>query len=529
MDPIIIENFYFKYKKDSRDIIHNANFKLKRGDNVLIFGLSGSGKSTLCYALSSLIPWSIKGWFKGRIKVLGHDTTEIKPNQLAGSIGLVMQNPDNQFINLTVYDELIFGAENLKKSESEIKEGLNIIVDLLDLKELLDRNVTQLSGGEKQRVILGSILMMEPELIILDEPLACLDAKGRLQLLNYLNNLKKINHDLTILIAEHRINEIIPHVNKYLLISQGQIQLSDNLNEINLKNMKKISKLISNIPNDKQLTKYNQERDFSYDLMFRDYNFQLSADNIADEILENKRSLIEFENISFQYVQDIGKKKRKINEIFNQINFNIYSGDKIGVIGPNGAGKTTLLYLIAGILEQNSGNIYFKNKNLKEISYGKYARNIGLVFQNPESQILKTSIDKEIKFGPKNFGVLDELSEEKMEKLISLIFSSEELQIIESSESDDLKKKNPFNLSWGQKRRLNLASLYSYNPDIYLFDEPFTGQDLNIRKKMMEMLLEFIEGEKAILISSHDEEILNSCNKIFLIENKKIQRYTKKL
>jgi energy-coupling factor transporter ATP-binding protein EcfA2 len=166
---------------------------------------------------------------------------------------------------------------------------------------------------------------------------------------------------------------------------------------------------------------------------------------------------------------------------------------------------------------------------LKEISYGKYARNIGLVFQNPESQILKTSIDKEIKFGPKNFGVLDELSEEKMEKLISLIFSSQEPQIIESSESDDLKKKNPFNLSWGQKRRLNLASLYSYNPDIYLFDEPFTGQDLNIRKKMMEMLLEFIEGEKAILISSHDEEILNSCNKIFLIENKKIQRYTKKL
>ena len=263
--------------------------------------------------------------------------------------------------------------------------------------------------------------------------------------------------------------------------------------------------------------------------MFRDYDFVLSENNITGEkIKDNNKCLIKFEDISFQYVQDIGKKGQIINKIFDKINFNIYSGDKIGVIGPNGAGKTTLLYLVAGILEQYSGTIYYSDKDLRDITYGKYARNIGLVFQNPESQILKTRIDKEIKFGPKNFGVLDNLTEENIDKLISLIFAAREPEMVEYSKNHDLRKKNPFNLSWGQKRRLNLASLYSYDPSIYLFDEPFTGQDLNIRKKMMDMLLDIIKGDKAILISSHDEEILNSCNKIFLIDNKTIKIYKKK-
>ena len=259
---ISFEDFSFQYPRSNRDIIHEANFTIKKGTVTLLYGLSGSGKSTLCYAITGLIPWSVRGFMKGKVSVLGHSITERKPNQFAGDVGFLMQNPDSQFATLNVQDELIFAAENIQLGEKEIHQRFKVIIDLLDLHDYLDRNVTQLSGGEKQRVILGSILMMDPELIILDEPLACLDAKGRLQILEYLNNLKKINNDLTILIAEHRIKEIIPHVNKYLLIHQGQIKLFDDLNEMNLSHIEKISKLMLDIPKNQKIKNYNQQKDF---------------------------------------------------------------------------------------------------------------------------------------------------------------------------------------------------------------------------------------------------------------------------
>ena len=187
MNPVIeFHNYSFKYANLDYDIIRNANFTVNEGDNVLIFGPSGSGKSTLCYAMVGLIPWSIKGFFKGNVSVHGEQLTEIKPNELAGTVGLVMQNPDNQFVNLTVYDELIFGAENLRISEDKIEDRLEKLVELLGLESMLERNVLQLSGGEKQRVVLASILMMKPKILILDEPLAFLDAQGRLEILHHI-------------------------------------------------------------------------------------------------------------------------------------------------------------------------------------------------------------------------------------------------------------------------------------------------------------------------------------------------------
>ncbi len=530
MEPVIeLQNFTFKYPNSSYDVINDANFSIYQGDSVLIFGPSGSGKSTLCYSLSGLIPWSIKGLFKGKIKVLGRYLTEITPKELAGSIGLVMQNPDNQFINLTVFDELIFGAENLKIPEEKIRSRLTRIVELLNLQHLLDRNVLQLSGGEKQRVVLGSVLMMKPKILILDEPLAFLDAQGRLELLHHISKLKRTFTDqLTILIAEHRIQEILPFVNKFIWVDDGITKLYSDINAIDAPyfhegvNYKK-----ADLINQKSSTNAKPIL-FSYELMLKKFSFVQSL-GMPKEKTEKSlgNPLLSFDKVSFDYIQDLGKHNRQIKQIFNKISFEIFPGELVGVVGPNGSGKTTLLYLIAGILKPDQGKILFNGEDLNNITYAKYARNIGLIFQNPESQLLKNTIKKELEFGPKNFGLLDLLDESKINELINLIFSSQEPRLRLKSENIPITDINPFNLSWGQKRRLNLASIYAYQPVIYLLDEPFTGQDFRVRKTIMDTLVKLLGTDKSAVISSHDEEILNLCSKVFLIEENKFEIYEK--
>lgn len=528
MDPVIeFQHFTFKYANLDYDIIHDANFAINRGDNVLIFGPSGSGKSTLCYSMVGLIPWSINGFFKGRVRILGQDITEVTPKEMAGDVGLVMQNPDNQFVNLTVYDELIFGAENLRVPEDKIQERLDRLVDLLGLKTLLERSVIQLSGGEKQRVVLASVLMMKPKILILDEPLAFLDAQGRIEILHHISKLKqKFRKELTLLIAEHRINEIFPLVNKFLFIDGGKVELYKERNEIAASYFWEFPEEIGFKKYEKDILAMPAPPKFSYDLLARQYYFAPQFETISTDKGETEE-LISFEDVSFSYIQYWGKYQKKIKQIFDNISFKIHSGEIIGVLGPNGCGKTTLLYLIAGILKPDKGAILYRGKDLKQIPYAEYAKNIGLIFQNPESQLLKSKVIQELEFGPKNFGCLNLLSTQVIEDLISLIFSSQEQVLVDALEERSLTELNPFKLSWGQKRRLNLASLYAYSPQIYLLDEPFTGQDFQVRKEIITTLLKILGTERAAIISSHDEEILNLCSKVFLIENDQMRVYQK--
>ena len=190
------------------------------------------------------------------------------------------------------------------------------------------------------------------------------------------------------------------------------------------------------------------------------------------------------------------------------ITFEIFSGESVAIIGPNGIGKTTLLYLIAGILNPATGRIFFAQQNISTIKYGKYSRKIGLIFQNPESQLLKNTIKKEIEFGPKNFQV--SIEENGLENYTQFIFPTSK------QDPNILLKLNPFNLSWGEKRRLNLVSLFAYSPSVYLFDEPFTGQDYLVRKRLLENMKSIAEKSGSMVISSHDEEILPFCDRVFL-------------
>jgi len=542
------KNFAFIYGTDNLKIpaVSNINFELKEGDVLILAGASGSGKSTLSYAMNGMIPWRLKGFMKGDIEIFGKSIWDYKFMELSKIVSLVKQNPLEQLVTFIVKDEIAFGLENLKYPIEEIEKRIKDISRFLEIDHLLDRDVDQLSGGQKQLTILASFLVMEPKILILDEPIAFLDQHSESLLLNRLQKLiQSPNYNLTLVIIEHRLSRVVNLANKIVVLSdngevilQGSVSeiLRDRFDELKLCNVRvpwitnvynEFNKTTLGTPNGidlptnfNQLMKIPEQLDKEqlktiYQLLIDTeirpknleklelYNEKIEFADVYIEtlknLLENKKDqtqpefddnniILETKNVSFEYPNT------GINAI-NNLSIKIHEGDFIGLVGPNGSGKTTLLYLLANLYSPTSGEIFFKMQDLTKFNPYEYARHIGFIFQNPENMIFKHTLRDEILYGPKNFGILKEINENYVSKLIYLI-----------GEKD--LTKNPFNLSWGQKRRLNLSSIFVYNPEIILLDEPFIGQDQRTIDSIIETL--FIENKrgKTIIISSHDYHLL---------------------
>ena len=524
--------------------------KLNEGDVLILAGPSGSGKSTLSYAMNGIIPWRLKGLMKGDVEIFGKSIWDYNFMELSKLVGLVKQNPLEQLITFNVRDEIAFGLENLKYPKREIEERVEDIARFMRINHLLEREVDQLSGGQKQLVILSSFLVMEPKILILDEPIAFLDQNSESLLLNRLKKLaNSSDYNLTLIIIEHRLSRVIDFADKIVVLDEdGRIKLQGDISDV-LKNNFDILKAcnvrvpwITNIFNEFKNKIPENANNAEIPINFQhllnlidklDVNSLKQLDEIVmnNEIqpkgldkFENYKEKIKFNDVYIESQQErlntrnttFKSKKSKIeniNEIIlearnlsfeypnsgikaiNNLSIQIKEGDFIGLIGPNGSGKTTLLYLLAYLYEPTSGQILFRNNDISNLDPYEYARKIGFIFQNPENMIFKPTIKEEILYGPTNFGILSEISAEYLSKLIDLIGNEDE-------------NKNPYNLSWGQKRRLNLSSIFVYNPDIILLDEPFIGQDQRTIDSLIETL--FIENKrgKTIIISSHDYHLL---------------------
>jgi energy-coupling factor transport system ATP-binding protein len=518
---------------------------LKKGEVLVIAGPSGSGKSTLAYAINGFIPWRIKGFAKGDIHIFGKSVWNYDFMSLNKLVGLVTQNPLEQLVTFTVRDEIAFGLENLKYPKEEIKQRVADISEFLGISHLLDREVDQLSGGQMQLTILGSFLVMNPKLLILDEPIAFLDQTSESLLLDRLKKLVQSDeYDLTLIIIEHRLSRIIDIADKIIVLDyNGKISLQGNMKTILQNSFRELKECNLRVPwlinifheNDKTL---RYPTDFLGALEFIEelpedklksleetvINREIHPDSLKKYV--NFKHSIEFDNLYIEKLKEYSSTKLEMEDkekerdisaadknaylevkdlnfeyptsgitALQNLSFQIDKGDFIGLIGPNGSGKTTLLYLLAGLYEPKSGNIYYKGKNIQKYDEYEYAQRIGFIFQNPETMIFKRTIRDEILYAPNNFEIRDQIKEEYIEKLISLI-------------GDESAEKNPFNLSWGQKRRLNLSSIFVYDPEIILLDEPFIGQDQNTIEELIETL--FIENKrgKTIIISSHDYHLL---------------------
>jgi len=509
--------------------------------------------------MNGIIPWRLKGLMKGFVKVLGIDIWDYEYSELSKIVGLVKQNPLDQLTTFTVRDEIAFGLENMRYPKDEILKKVDEIAKFMKITPLLDRDINQLSGGQKQLTVLSSFLAMDPKILILDEPIAFLDQNSESLLLNRLKRLKKSNrYRFTLVIIEHRLSRVIDIADKLVVLNEnGEMHLAGdiakilrnkynslkscnlrvpwsidilnqfkklNLNHLEMNNpinFNEIMQLIQNLPkkylkvlkniiieteiNPKALQEYES---YEQIINFPDLYIESLKDKKEDETkyladkVKNKSAevILETQHLNFIYPNSGIK-------AIDDLSIKIEKGDFIGLVGPNGSGKTTLLYLLANLYQPIKGNILFNGININKIDPLEYARKIGFIFQNPENMIFKSTIKEEILYAPLNFGILNEISNEYLSKLIKLIGVKDH-------------NRNPFKLSWGQKRRLNLSSIFIYNPEIILLDEPFIGQDQKTIDSLIETLYLENKRGKTIIISSHDYHLLLKYTKRILELNK---------
>ncbi len=464
---IQVQNFSFRYYDSEKDALSNINLNFYEGECICITGASGSGKTSLALAICGFIPHTIGGEINGKILLQEIPSIDLSISDISQFIGLVQQDPENQLVTPTVLEEVAFGPENLCLPRNEILDRVESSTQNTDLNSLLFRSTNELSGGEKQRVAIASILAMRPQVIVLDEPTSFLDFRSVQKLISVLKELNQ-KENTTIIIIEHRPYMFKAFLDRLIILNHGKVNRDLKKTEVNFQALK--------IPNEifQAIHQIRPKQDPEINLDIHQLN----------TILKNREVLTE------------------ISAVFKR-------GQIYGIMGPNGAGKTTLLQTILNLIPSN-GNIYFNREDISEIPTYQLAKNIGLIFQNPNHQIFEKNVLDEITFAPKNF----------KQDLNNIIPRAK--QLLKHASLDSYTNRPPFGLSYGEKRRLNIYSVMIYEPEIMLLDEPFIGQDPANIESLLQLLKERKLKEQTTVIVSHRTELLDFADYIFVLDQGRI-------
>lgn len=495
--PVIeFVDFTFQYRAQAKPTLNNINLTIYEGEKVLIVGLSGSGKSTLSNCINGLVPFSNEGEISGSLKVKGKETKEMSIFELSNSVGTVLQDPDGQFIGLTVGEDIAFKLENDCVSQEEMKEKVKIVSEIVGIDTHLSSAPYSLSGGQKQRVTLAGVMVGDVDILLFDEPLASLDpatGKSAIELIDQIQ--KKTNK--TILIIEHRLEDVLHcPVDRIIVVDNGKIAaditpeelLSSNLLvETGIREPLYITALKyagCNIT-----PKMHPEHIDTLNIdSCRDKLKEWYEDTIEDKQQVNSEAILEMKDVKFSY--ESGK------EILHGVSFKVNRGEMVSIVGRNGAGKSTISKLICGFYKPTEGKILFNGRDLVNDTIKERAEKIGIVMQNPNQMISKTMIFDEVALGLKVRGV----SEEEIKKRVF-----ETLKICGLYEF----RNWPISaLSFGQKKRVTIASILVLNPEVIILDEPTAGQDFKHYTEIMEFLRELNQKGVTIIMITHDMHLM---------------------
>ncbi|MDU1313653.1 MAG: ABC transporter ATP-binding protein [Clostridium septicum] len=507
--PIIeFKDFSVQYIVQEEKTLKNINLTIYEGEKVLIVGPSGSGKSTIAHCINGLIPFSYDAEISGSLKVHGKETKNMSIFELSKVVGTVLQDPDSQFIGLTVGEDIAFKLENDCVPNDKMKSIVEHISKIVDINTHINVAPHRLSGGQKQRVTLAGAIVDNVDILLFDEPLASLDPKAGKASIELIDEIQK-NNNKTILIVEHRLEDVLyKDVDRIIVMNEGQIVADTNPDEL----------LSSNI------LKYNGIREPLYitALKYAGCNItkeikpsninKINLDNYRENIInwynynkevlreEEKSTILEFNNVSFGYSKNL--------KTLNNISFKINKGDMVSIVGKNGAGKSTISKLICGFYKEISGDILFNGKSLKNYTIKERAEVIGMVMQNPNQMISKTMIFDEVAFGLKVRGVSEDEIKERVFETLKICGLYEYRNWPISA------------LSYGQKKRVTIASILVLNPEIIILDEPTAGQDFKRYNEIMEFLLKLNKRGITIIMITHDMHLmLEYTNRAIVIAN----------
>ena len=496
--PIIsFKNFSFQYRAQKKPTLQDINLDIYPGERVLIAGPSGSGKSTLAACINGLNPFSNPGACSGTLTVDGVDAPHSSIFELAGHVGTVLQDPDGQFIGLTVGEDIAFSLENNCTPQPEMKEIVQHAAELVGIENHLGFAPHELSGGQKQRVSLAGVMVDDVKILLFDEPLANLDPATGKQAIELIDTIQQ-KTDTTVLIIEHRLEDVLwRNVDRIVLVNEGRI-LADLCPD----------ELLSG-----SLLAENGIREPLYVTAMRYAGIAVTPEkhpaHIHSVVLDEADTarlhswfqaeplpapkpapepLLEVKNLCFGY--------NKGQHTLQNVSFSIGKGEMVSIVGRNGAGKSTLSKLICGFETQDSGEIYLNGKDLKDENIRRRAKHIGYVMQNPNQMISKTMIYDEVAMALQGSGMTDEQIREKVE--------------------DTLKVCGlyPFRnwpvsaLSFGQKKRVTIASVLVQDPELILLDEPTAGQDFRHYTDIMEFLQGLNARGVTVVMITHDMHLM---------------------
>lgn len=452
-------NVTYTYPYQEKSAVENVNLKINQGEIVVCTGLSGCGKTTLIRLINGLCPHYYKGKLEGQVKICSQNTANSTISNISRIVGSLFQDPEQQFFALNVDDELAFALECLGESADIINENINKIADDFNITNILSSSVTSLSEGQKQKVGLASIVLQKVKVIILDEPTANLDVESTNELAEKLFELKQKGY--AVLIVDHRLYWTKNIADRYIVMSEGKIVKEGSYNIL-------------------------QNDEFRKTYGLRDISVPDNRDNL-EECTSGKDICLNIENISFNYK---GKPK-----IFDKSSFTIPYGIT-AILGHNGAGKTTLARLITGLNKITNGNILLNNKIVdKKILQSKAS----LVLQNADFQLYMRSSFEEV------YTSID-IAHKKMKEKDKIKMTEE---ILEKFGLTHLKDRHPQSLSGGEKQRLVIACAVAKKPDVIILDEPTSGLDGKNMQKVADILKNMAEQGAAIIIITHDLELIN--------------------
>lgn len=498
MAPIIeFKDFSFKYRAQKDYTLHDINLTINEGEKVLIIGPSGSGKSTLSQCLNGLIPHSYPGKMKGHLTVNGKNPKKAGIFGMSETVGTVLQDTDGQFIGLTVAEDIAFALENDCVKQEEMKKRVHDVAHRLSIEKLLDHRPNELSGGQKQRVSLAGVMVDDVDILLFDEPLANLDPATGKNTIELIDEIHKQTHK-TIIIIEHRLEDVLyKDVDRIIMINDGRIvadMSSDDLLASSLLEEAGIREPLyltackyAGVTITQDMHPSHIE---SFDVSRCKEALQKWYEKTPVKVKDNNnQTILSVKDVSFAYDAQ--------NKVLEHVSFDIKEGEMVSIVGRNGAGKSTLSSLICGFMPLTEGQILLEGQDISPLSIRERGERIGFVMQNPNHMISKSMIFEEVALGLEVRGVPKVEIEERVNETLRIcgLYPFRNWPISA--------------LSFGQKKRMTIASILVLNPKILILDEPTAGQDFRHYTEIMEFLKMLNrEHHVTIIMITHDMHLM---------------------
>jgi energy-coupling factor transporter ATP-binding protein EcfA2 len=445
---IHIRDLSYRFDRSDSYALKDINLDIVSGEFVVVAGPSGCGKSTLALALGGYLFRQYAGEASGVVEVLGHDTREAEIFDVAEIVGLVQQNPEAQLCTLTVADEVAFGLENRRLAPSLIEERSRWALEIVGGLQLMNRPLATLSGGEKQKVAIAAMMAAKPQVLIFDEPTSNLDPTATGEIFRVIQHIRE-KVGITVIVIEHKLGYLAPFQPRVIRMEQGRI-VGDGRD------------LPSYFPSD-SLTVLPQ----------------------CNKPMSSNDHSVRTQHLTVEYGD---------SPVLSDLSIDLHPGEFVAVMGDNGSGKTTLLRCLMGLLKPPAGEIWILGHDARKTPVSSLARDVGFIFQNPDHQLFAETVWEEAVFAPRNLGLLDQKTSGRVDDLLR------------TCGLERYRDTHPHRLSYGEKRRLNLASILSYEPRVILLDEILIGQDSGNAAMLMDLLREETARGSTVVNVTHDPE-----------------------